>query len=70
MSDKQSTFKYGEITFREMRVFGEVVIHFTVVPEAYLVQEVYQPQKIYMFRTYKEMEEYFTKKGYQYERRT
>jgi hypothetical protein len=60
MSNESPNFKYGEILFIESREFDKATINFTIVPEAYLVQEVDNPNKIYMFKTYKDMEDYFT----------
>jgi hypothetical protein len=60
MSNESLAFKYGEINFNEMRVFDKATIRFTIVPEAYLAQDVNNPKNIYMFQTYKDMENYFT----------
>jgi hypothetical protein len=57
------TFKYGEVIFRDSKMFNDTLVRFTTVPHAYLAQEVDNPQKIYMFSSYKEMQEYFTKKS-------
>ena len=60
MSNESLAFKYGEISFHERRNFDKAAIRYQIVPEAYLVQAIDHPEKIYMFRTYKDMEDYFT----------
>ena len=57
---EESMFPYGPLTFRNHRDFGTEPIRYMIVPEGYLVQEVNHPENLYMFRTYSEMEVYFT----------
>jgi len=59
MSNNEQEYKYGEVNFFEIREFNKATIQFTIIPYVYLAQDIKNPQKIYLFRTYKEMEDYF-----------
>jgi len=59
MSNEQEEFKYGEISFFTQKSFFGTEVRYTIVPEGYLVQELDNPLKIYIFRTFKDIEDYF-----------
>jgi len=60
MNKNEHEYRYGEINFFEIRKFDKATIQFTIIPYAYLAQDIKDLKKIYLFRNYTEMQDYFT----------
>jgi hypothetical protein len=65
MSNERNYFKYGEIIFRDSTKINDILVNYTIIPNGYLVQEENDPKKIYVFKTYKDIEIYFEGKKYE-----
>jgi len=60
MSTSNPNFKYGALTFRYRQDLDLASVNYMIVPEGYLAQDRDNPERLYMFRTLKELTDYFT----------
>ena len=64
MSTEQPEFKYGPIEFLFKKDYGNIKIGYKIVPEGYLVQELKEPARIYMFENFAQIDDYFQDEGF------
>jgi len=58
--ESEHAFKYGEIFFESGAKFDLAEVNYQIVPYGYLVQDLNDPLRLFMFETYKDMVDYFT----------